>query len=414
MPKVSIILTSFNHEKYLREAIDSALNQTFDDFECIIWDDSSTDNSWDIICSYTDSRIIAHRNSHNLGGGNINRALKIARGEYIAIHHSDDVWELDKLEQQVKLLNEHSDIGAIFTWVQIIDEFGNDTHNNWFNREEKSHEELLRELFCGDNHLAHPSAMIRKSIYDVVGPYKYGLAQIGDAEMWSRILLNSRIFILPKELVKHRLFTDGVNASALNTNKMIRLENEWNVIRLNYFEVAPSLDIFSIFPDLHYLFRNEESEPKFLLAMACLTLCNCRAAWVLGLSVLFGLINDKDSSAKIKKLYNFDSHSFISLNGEYDCYRLKDEFKLKHLQALSLENDQLKMQFYSTNLEIRLLREQVVKLQGAIDANEKYLLDMEKWAAIAKERANIIEQIYKSPIFRILNMFKRLCIFFRM
>ncbi|MDD1605895.1 MAG: glycosyltransferase, partial [Methylococcaceae bacterium] len=62
MPKISVILTSFNHEKYIQEAIDSVLNQTFTDFELIIWDDASTDNSWDLINQYSDPRIKAFRN----------------------------------------------------------------------------------------------------------------------------------------------------------------------------------------------------------------------------------------------------------------------------------------------------------------------------------------------------------------
>ena len=76
MPKVSIILTSFNHEKYLREAIDSVLNQSFKDFELIIWDDASADGSWEIIKSYTDPRIILFRNEVTRRGGyGINKAI---------------------------------------------------------------------------------------------------------------------------------------------------------------------------------------------------------------------------------------------------------------------------------------------------------------------------------------------------
>lgn len=103
MSKVSIILTSFNHAKYLREAIESALNQTFSDFELIIWDDASTDDSWEIIQSYSDPRIKSFRNDvRRRGIYGINRAIsEVAEGEYIAIHHSDDVWELNKLALRI-------------------------------------------------------------------------------------------------------------------------------------------------------------------------------------------------------------------------------------------------------------------------------------------------------------------------
>ncbi|MDP4679629.1 MAG: glycosyltransferase, partial [Cyclobacteriaceae bacterium] len=122
--KISVILTSFNHAKYLREAIDSTLAQTFTDFELIIWDDASTDNSWKIIQSYSDPRIKVFRNERQRRGVyGINRAItEIAEGEYIAIHHSDDVWEPEKLQKQVDFLNKNQDMGAVFTNAHIIGE----------------------------------------------------------------------------------------------------------------------------------------------------------------------------------------------------------------------------------------------------------------------------------------------------
>ena len=120
--RVSIILTSYNHAKYLRQAIESVLNQTFTDYELIIWDDASTDDSWEIINSYQDRRIRAFRNVVNLRG-NISRGLEVAQGEYVAIHHSDDAWEPTKLEKQVSL-DQNPDIAAVFTHVQVIDEEG--------------------------------------------------------------------------------------------------------------------------------------------------------------------------------------------------------------------------------------------------------------------------------------------------
>src|SRR5215510_6627953 len=122
-PRVSIILTSYNHEKYLHEAIDSALNQTFSDFELIIFDDGSIDDSWAIIRSYLDPRIQAYQNKTTTKYGKFVRMnfLEKSHGEYIAIHHSDDIWEPDKLEKQVAFLDANPHIGAIFSRVQIID-----------------------------------------------------------------------------------------------------------------------------------------------------------------------------------------------------------------------------------------------------------------------------------------------------
>ena len=106
MPKISIMLTSYNHEKYLREAIDSVLAQTYSDFELIIWDDASSDNSWNIIKSYSDKRIKAFRNEKNrLSHYGVNKTIsEVAEGEYFAMHHSDDVWAPEKLQNQVEYL----------------------------------------------------------------------------------------------------------------------------------------------------------------------------------------------------------------------------------------------------------------------------------------------------------------------
>src|SRR5262245_25933982 len=116
--KVSVILTSYNHAKYLRESIESILNQTFIDFELVIWDDGSTDESWDIINSYSDPRIRAFRNKTTQHGNPIRMVFpEIETEEYVAIHHSDDIWEPQKLEKQVAFLDTHPDIGAVFTWA---------------------------------------------------------------------------------------------------------------------------------------------------------------------------------------------------------------------------------------------------------------------------------------------------------
>lgn len=243
-PKVSVILTSFNHALFLREAIDSVLNQTFQDFELIIWDDASKDNSWDIIQSYNDPRIKSFRNDEQRRGVyGLNKAIsEVALGEFIAIHHSDDVWEEKKLEKQFDIFTQCPDIGAVFTWVQIIDENGYKLDLDWFNRP-YNRWQLLRELFSGENHLNHPSALVRKSCYDSVGLYKFGLAQTADAEMWSRLLLQHNAAVVEERLVKHRFFSDGSNTSSLSNNNKIRAQNEWYILRWKHWLLIHSISL---------------------------------------------------------------------------------------------------------------------------------------------------------------------------
>ena len=222
MPKVSVILTSFNHDKYLREAIDSVLDQTFGDFELIIWDDASSDNSWHLIKLYKDPRIVAFRNDHRKGGTfSLNRAIsEFAQGQYIAIHHSDDAWEPNKLEKQVAYLDKHDEIGAVFTNATIIGEDSslfterNHFYFNIFNQPNRTRHEWLRFFFKYRNALCHPSILIRKVCYDTAGLYNIGILQYDDLDMWIRICLRYEIHILSEKLTRFRVRDNEANTGA--------------------------------------------------------------------------------------------------------------------------------------------------------------------------------------------------------
>lgn len=334
MPKVSVILTSFNHKKYIREAIDSILQQTFTDFELIIWDDASLDDSWYLINQYNDVRIKAFRNEINKGPVfGVNKAIsEIATGDYIAMHHSDDVWELRKLEKQVIFLETNQEIGAVFTCAQIIDEHGKNIQNDYFIQENKSRWQWLHELFIGDNHLNHPSLLIRKQCYQEAGLYRYSLAQTPDAEMWSRILLKFPIHIIEERLTKHRLFTDNSNTSGVRIDVKIRTSNEWNIIRENFLALTDFDDIVAIFPSLERYRNPAGFDNKFLLAMACLHDCKQKNAWQLGLTWLFELINDPVRYSKIIELYEFSYADLIKLTAQFDVYGIKS-VSLANLQV---------------------------------------------------------------------------------
>ncbi len=324
MPKVSVILTSFNHDKYLCEAIESVLNQTFTDFELIIWDDASSDNSWYLINQYTDPRIKTFRNEQQKRGiWGVNKAIsEVATGEYIAIHHSDDVWELTKLDKQVAFLNANTEIGAVFTWVQIIDEHSEEKENDDFNQENKTRWQWLQQLFAGDNHLNHPSVLIKKQCYQNVGGYRYGLAQTGDAEMWSRVLIKYPIHVIQERLTKHRRPSDHSNTSGPRVDAEIRTSNEWNIIRENFLALTEFEEIVAIFPSLERYRNPAGCDHKFLLAMACLYESKQRNAWQLGLNWLFELLNDAARHKKITELYAFSYADLIKLTGEFDVFSM--------------------------------------------------------------------------------------------
>lgn len=168
--KVSIIMQSYNHAKYIRQSIESVLGQTFTDFEFIIIDDASTDESWSIINDYSDPRIRAYRNEMSKRVENTRWAIsELAVGEYIAIQHSDDVWEMNKLEKQVTFLDSQPNIGAVFTWAHIIDDdghpFQNEDHfySHIFEQSNRTRHEWLNHFFYHGNALCHPSVPFRNA-----------------------------------------------------------------------------------------------------------------------------------------------------------------------------------------------------------------------------------------------------------
>lgn len=328
MPKVSVILTSFNHQKYIREAIDSVLDQSFTDFELIIWDDASTDASWSVINSYSDRRIKAFRNTENRRPifGVTKAISEVATGEYIAMHHSDDVWVLDKLEKQVAYLDSHPETGAVFSNALAITEdsspLADEQHFYFhiFNQPNKTRHEWLRFFFSRGNALCHPSVLIRKVCYADCGLYRYGFAQVGDLDMWIRLCLKYEIHVVAEKLVKFRVRDNEANASGNRPETRIQWAYEYHKLLQNYRKLTRFEDLVKVFPSAEKFNRNEETDMDFALAMVALEEKPFAFAPLFGLDLLFEIISDPTRSAIVKRLYDFGHQSFIALTGQHDVF----------------------------------------------------------------------------------------------
>ena len=188
-PLVSVVLPVYNGEKYMKDAIDSILAQTWHDFEFIIIDDGSRDATWDIIKSYTDPRLVAVKQENSGLAATLNRAIGMARGKYIARQDHDDVSRADRLKQQVEFMESHSDCVLLGTrseiWVD--DRNSGRTHSHPLN----SGEIKIGLLF--DNPFVHSSVMFRKDVVERVGGYTEDSARQPpeDYELWSRMARDS-------------------------------------------------------------------------------------------------------------------------------------------------------------------------------------------------------------------------------
>lgn len=368
MPKVTVILTSYNHAKYIRETIDSILNQTFKDFELIIWDDASTDDSWEIIQSYKDKRIKTFRNEESKRAiYGINKTIKeISKGKYIAIHHSDDIWQLTKLEKQVKFLDENREYGAVFTNAQAINEnsgiFEDKNHMYYsvFDQPNRSRQEWLNFFFYKGNALCHPSVMIKKECYDNCGVYRYGLAQIGDFDMWIRICMKYEIYVLPEKLTKFRVRDNEANASGNTSTSRIRTTTEYLYIIKNFAELQWN-DFIRVFPnEQKYRSCNNKYSQEYVFARLCIEEESLRFAKTIGFINLYEIINNTEKANLLKNSYNFDYLELINLSAKYDIFNIEQEYNKNLISKLrQKENNKLIFFGASSALEKRfnLLKE---------------------------------------------------------
>lgn len=221
-PLVSVIMAAHDAQRFIRQAMDSALKQTYRNLELIVIDDASTDGTAEIIASYDDPRVISLRNETNLHiSATTNRGIAAARGEYIAILDSDDAWYPDKLQKQVDWLQAHPDAGACFTWVNVVDETGRQYTAREeglvtvFRQQNRPRTQWLHDLLLHGNMLCHPSVVYRRPVLQLCGLYDESLTQLLDYEIYLRLLQCAEIHVLCEPLMDYRRLQgdDAVNYS---------------------------------------------------------------------------------------------------------------------------------------------------------------------------------------------------------
>ena len=379
MAKVSVILTSYNHAKFLRESIDSVLKQTYPDFELIIADDASTDNSWEIIKSYSDPRITSYRNVTNQRGFKSEAFPQATLGEYIAIHHSDDVWEADKLEKQVAYLDENPEVAAVFTHVTVIGEDGNPLRNerhfyySIFDQPNRTRYEWLKYFFYHGNALCHPSILIRKYHIDVYESFQ-GIIQVPDLESWIRLCLKSEIHIIPDKLVRFRVRDNESNTSGNRPDTRIRGQFEFLQL-LNLYRSISSVDLLvRIFPEAVKNINDQHPDVLFALGMLAVEKGSNQVLNLFGLTLLFEALNDSQRARDLKKFNNFDKSDFVKLTGKYDVFSVETVSNLYSQLAEERTNGEQTVQ----KLEMELATER--------DNNKQVIEKLE--IELATERAN--------------------------
>lgn len=209
-PQISVIMPVYNVEKYISIAVQSILNQTFDNFELIIIDDASTDKTYDIINCFQDKRIIKLQNQINKGvSATLNEGLKIAHGEYVARMDGDDVSKPERFEKQLCFMKANSDLLISGTHMEVISNIGEFIR---LQKKQISNEEIRIGLFFGYTSLAHPSIIVRKNLLDSFClRYDSAFHYAEDYDLYCRSTQYAPMDNLAESLIQYRLHDESVS-----------------------------------------------------------------------------------------------------------------------------------------------------------------------------------------------------------
>lgn len=202
---VSILLPTYNGEKYITSSIESVLNQTFNEFELLVAFNGTTDNSRELVSNFNDSRIKIFDYGDDKGKSKtLNKLIREAKFDIVALQDDDDIWLAEKLEKQIKFIDRYDVIG---TFINYIDENNQITGNPDLSRFPF---EIVNYSLKGLNQVANTSAIFKKSIAIEIGGWRDGLDGVEDFDFWLRLMRNGKKFInIPESLVHHRIHSES-------------------------------------------------------------------------------------------------------------------------------------------------------------------------------------------------------------
>ncbi|EKE14044.1 MAG: glycosyl transferase family protein [uncultured bacterium] len=252
-PLVSVVLASYNHARFIKQAVESVLNQTMSDFELLVFDDGSNDGTPEVVEKIHDKRLRLIKLNLNRRFHPRNTGIKMAKGKYIAFQNSDDVWLQNKLKQQVEFMEKNKQTSVCFTRLEMIDEKGKVIKNSWAHKnlagENKNNDAWLRLLFTSGFNFGVASALARTDKVIKLGGFNESMVQMADYDLWVRLAGLGQIHIINEPLTKMRI-VKGVNFSRPIKEVYLRSTLE-NVDILNRYTQWPVNQYLSnIFPEI--------------------------------------------------------------------------------------------------------------------------------------------------------------------
>ncbi len=217
-PKVSVCIPTFNRCRLLRESVQSVLSQSFEDFELVVIDDASTDDTPGVVTSFRDRRLRYVRHERNIGlQANFNQCLRTGQGEFVIIFHDDDVMLGDLLAREWEVLDSAPDIVLVHCAAQLLDEDGvvySVPAQNWPPVTQGL--DFVRRYWSGrDCGVTMPSVMLRRSVALRLGGFNEDLRYNLDADLWQRLAFEGKVAFIDKVLLSNRIHSGQTTSRIL-------------------------------------------------------------------------------------------------------------------------------------------------------------------------------------------------------
>ena len=314
IPQVSVFLSYYNDADFLKSAIDSVLNQDFQDFELILLNHASTDKSIEIAHSYNDKRIIHIDKDYNYGAGCgllIRDMLNAAHGKYIKLCCADDILHKDCLSVLVDFMTKHEDIDCVCSKMDFIGDNNQSLIHKAFHEENDfTNTEMLKLLLEGKNIVCYPTVMIRKSVLEQL-PIDSGFIMDLDAQIWTSLLCRGfKMHRLQDKLISYRIHNSQTSCVFGGT---LFLEN------------IAFADIFNCIEDVNYIKKlchdvpfiekiSKEDVKYFPFVFAVHNLKGKDLSFAInGYLYIHNLMNNSDLRLDVEKKFGFTVADFRSM-----------------------------------------------------------------------------------------------------
>jgi len=232
MPLISVIIPAYNAEKTIQQTIESVLNQTLSDFEILVINDGSTDRTLEIVSQIDDARLRVFSYANAGVAPTRNRGLTQATGEYISFLDADDLWTPDKLEAQLKALQENPQAAVAYSWTDWIDESGQFLRPGGHITETG---QVYEKLLVRDFIESGSNPLIRAEAFQTVGNFDESLAFGEDWDMWLRLAVRYEFITVPSAQILYRI---SPNSASFNVLKMEA--GSWRVLEKAWAQTPPS------------------------------------------------------------------------------------------------------------------------------------------------------------------------------